>query len=138
MNLHHEDIPQHVIDAALTLKNHATMQGWGGLTGDGLWSLHGIGDISGQQKEIQRITAERDQWKANHDNQVELKRALMDRPDLGDRASRVVAMHEKLLTCRRAIYLALNSFSETHYGEREVSGKAGTILGKALEATRPL
>lgn len=31
-------------------------------------------------------------WKANHDNQVKLKAALMDRPDLGDRARKVVSL----------------------------------------------
>lgn len=32
---------------------------------------------------------DRDMWKANHDNQVALKRALMDRPDLKERAALV-------------------------------------------------
>jgi hypothetical protein len=31
-------------------------------------------------------------WKANHDNQVKLKSALMDRPDLKDRATKVHAL----------------------------------------------
>ena len=31
-------------------------------------------------------------WKANHDNQVSLKAMLMDRPDLGDRASRIAEL----------------------------------------------
>lgn len=37
--------------------------------------------------EVRRLQSERDMWKANHDNQVELKRILTDRPDLGDRAA---------------------------------------------------
>ncbi len=36
-----------------------------------------------------KLERERDMWKANHDNQVELKRTLMDRPDLGERAKRM-------------------------------------------------
>ena len=46
-----------------------------------------------------RLERERDEarkeaamWKANHDNQVKLKAALMDRPDLGDRARKVVSL----------------------------------------------
>ncbi len=46
-----------------------------------------------------RLERERDEareeskmWKANHDNQVKLKSALMDRHDLGDRARKVVAL----------------------------------------------
>jgi hypothetical protein len=31
-------------------------------------------------------------WKANHDNQVALKAMLMERPDLGDRASRIAEL----------------------------------------------
>lgn len=38
---------------------------------------------------IESVTAERDAWKASHDNQVNLRRTLMDRPDLGDRAKRM-------------------------------------------------
>ena len=44
----------------------------------------------------QRLTKERDEavkqaamWKANHDNQVYLRKLMMDRPDLGDRAERI-------------------------------------------------
>jgi len=33
-----------------------------------------------------KLERERDAWKASHDNQVELKRLLMDRPDLKERA----------------------------------------------------
>ena len=42
---------------------------------------------------------ERDQWKANHDNQLEIKRAVLDRPDLGERATLV----QKLITERNAL-----------------------------------
>lgn len=43
--------------------------------------------------EIRRLQAERDHWKANHDNQVAIKSALISRPDLCDRAPRI----EKLI-----------------------------------------
>lgn len=42
------------------------------------------------------LELERDQWKANHDNQVELKRIIAARPDLKERAPMV----EKLLAER--------------------------------------
>lgn len=35
------------------------------------------------------LEIDRNRWKANHDNQVRLKRILTDRPDLKDRASRM-------------------------------------------------
>jgi hypothetical protein len=38
------------------------------------------------------IIAERDKWKANHDNQVVINRTLRDRPDLGERAKLVDAL----------------------------------------------
>lgn len=43
-----------------------------------------------------RATVERDMWKANHDNQVEIKRIIAARPDLKDRAPMV----EKLMSER--------------------------------------
>lgn len=45
---------------------------------------------------IQDLTKDRDHWKANHDNQVKLKAAVLDRPDLEDRAAKVVAMQEQI------------------------------------------
>ncbi len=38
------------------------------------------------------MMAERDQWKANHDNQVALKAAIMQRPDLKERADLVIGL----------------------------------------------
>jgi len=48
------------------------------------------------ETELAAVKAERDMWKANHDNQVKLKSAIMDRPDLGDRARKVTALSEQL------------------------------------------
>jgi len=39
-------------------------------------------------------------WKSNHDNQVKLKSIIMSRPDLGDRAPRVVALMDELARLR--------------------------------------
>lgn len=35
-------------------------------------------------------------WEANHNNQVKLKAAIMDRPDLKDRAEKVLAMQRDI------------------------------------------
>jgi hypothetical protein len=56
----------------------------------------GTGGVS--LKFARRLERERDEareaamWKANHDNQVALKAMLMERPDLGDRASRIAEL----------------------------------------------
>ncbi len=44
-------------------------------------------------RELEEARAERNTWKANHDNQVKLRRELMDRPDLGDRAKSLRELH---------------------------------------------
>lgn len=47
---------------------------------------------------LEEMTRDRDQWKASHDNQVELKRQLMDRPDLQDRATSLIKLHQQIST----------------------------------------
>lgn len=42
--------------------------------------------------EVARLTKERDHWKSNHDNQVAIKHAVLDRPDLGDQSRSVLAL----------------------------------------------
>jgi hypothetical protein len=51
------------------------------------------------RRELTAVTEQRDEareesamWKANHDNQVALKSMLIERPDLGDRASRITEL----------------------------------------------
>jgi len=39
--------------------------------------------------ELAEMLQQRDEWKANHDNQVAINRILRDRPDIGDRAKLV-------------------------------------------------
>jgi hypothetical protein len=51
-----------------------------------------------QRDEAREETA---MWKANHDNQVSLKAMLMDRPDLGDRASRIAELIRERDEARR-------------------------------------
>lgn len=42
-------------------------------------------------------------WKASHDNQVHLKRTLMDRPDLKERATLVVKMSQEIEKFKTAL-----------------------------------
>jgi hypothetical protein len=44
------------------------------------------------ERERDEARAEAAKWKANHDNQVALKSAIIQRPDLGDRSERVHAL----------------------------------------------
>jgi len=37
------DIPQDILNHSRKLREYAAIQGWGGMTGDGLWALEGIG-----------------------------------------------------------------------------------------------
>jgi hypothetical protein len=50
-------------------------------------------------KQLAEAIKERDHWKANHDNQKEIKRAVLDRPDLAERA----ALVQKLIRVRDAM-----------------------------------
>ena len=68
---------------------------------DAAWScFKGHTELLQDVKDLSRkLERERDEarkqaamWKANHDNQVSLKAMLMDRPDLGDRASRIAEL----------------------------------------------
>lgn len=48
------------------------------------------------RQQLAEVTRERDHWKANHDHQVDVKRQLMDRPDLADRARSVVELNARI------------------------------------------
>lgn len=47
------------------------------------------------REENEKLRAEAARWKANHDNQVAIKKAVMSRPDLRDRTARVQALIER-------------------------------------------
>ncbi len=51
--------------------------------------------VQSLKKEKEELTKERDKWKASHDNQVNLRRILMDRPDLKERANLVQKLIEE-------------------------------------------
>lgn len=55
------------------------------------------------KRRIIELERERDHWKANHDNQVKIKSAVLDRPDLGDRARSVQAMMKRIAELEAAI-----------------------------------
>jgi hypothetical protein len=52
------------------------------------------------ERELTTAKAEAAMWKANHDNQVKLKSIIMSRPDLGDRAPRVIAFMAELAAAK--------------------------------------
>jgi len=76
---------------------------------DAAWAVES-GNGLNEVKEISRkLERERDEarkqaamWKANHDNQVALKAMLMERPDLGDRASRIAQLIQERDEARQA------------------------------------
>jgi hypothetical protein len=75
---------------------------------------------------IAELERDRDQWKANHDNQAALKAALLDRPDLKDRATLVQSMaadRERLRAENEALRADLqqriNDEADIHYSGEE-------------------
>jgi hypothetical protein len=50
-----------------------------------------------------KLERERDEWKASHDNQVNIRRALMDRPDMKERAELVVQMQNEIAVLRSRV-----------------------------------
>jgi hypothetical protein len=77
-----------------------------------------LSEMCNQIEKTQTAIAERDKWKASHDNQVELNRLLRDRPDLKERA----ALVHKLITQRDMLAAALEDCREDSVellGERD-------------------
>lgn len=66
---------------------------------------------------LEQLTAERDHWKANHDEAVRVKRTLLDRPDLAERATLV----QELIRERDEAVARVKSLSEqTEFAEYAV------------------
>lgn len=86
--------------------------------------------------ELERVTKERDQWKANHDNQVAIKAALLDRPDLKDRAKRIQELIAERDTARRQLREALSFIEKQSKHGRGLcshADQAETFLAAMLE-----
>jgi hypothetical protein len=65
---------------------------------------------------VASLMADRDHWKANHDNAVAIKAAVLDRPDLGDRAKRVQELIGENTILRGLVaQLSLDSGKPCHY-----------------------
>jgi hypothetical protein len=78
-------------------------------------------------------------WKANHDNQVSLKAMLMDRPDLGDRASRIAELIRERDEAREALRKAIIFVDayEPHSPITEAEhNETLSIIRKALEGVK--
>jgi len=83
------------------------------------------------RRELPVFSALRDEvakWKANHDNQVAIKRAVLDRPDLGDRAASVL----KLFAERDA---ALARCGVAERRGREINEEANQACAATRQAT---
>lgn len=65
-----------------------------------------------KQEELNDARAELAHWKANHDNQVKIKSTLIERPDLGDRASKIQKLIEENAAMREAIGEAHTALSQ--------------------------
>lgn len=65
--------------------------------------------IKQAHEDIAKLTAERDHWKANHDNRVKAARVLIDRPDLPLERTEAYRQMEKLIAERDAYKKALDS-----------------------------
>jgi hypothetical protein len=68
--------------------------------------------IADLRAQLAAAQGERDHWKANHNNQVAIKSALMDRPDLRDRAAKVVALIEERDDLRMRLVKAVELLGE--------------------------
>ena len=75
-------------------------------------------------------------WKSNHDNQVALKAMLMDRPDLGDRASRISELIRERDEVREAIKSTIDWCAERRNApDHTTLGMVEERLRQALEET---
>jgi hypothetical protein len=64
------------------------------------------------ERELNDARAELAHWKANHDNQVKIKSTLIQRPDLGDRASKIQKLIEENAAMREALREAHTALSQ--------------------------
>ena len=78
--------------------------------------------------EIERLTKDRDFWKASHDNQRNLKAAIIDRLDCGDRARKVVALFDKIHNLELAL-------TEIAFGVKRPSERPSGCVTKELTRT---
>jgi len=63
-----------------------------------------------EKRELNEARAEAAKWKANHDNQVALKSAIIQRPDLRDRAERVQSLIQERDALCKALELIEDRF----------------------------
>lgn len=86
--------------------------------------------------EIRAVTAQRDEWKANHDNQVSINKLLRDRPDLKDRAASVDKLIEQRDSLQAQLEEAIeikNMATETLSAIREKYGLGPRNVMKELK-----
>jgi uncharacterized small protein (DUF1192 family) len=64
------------------------------------WPALAEDEINRLKCQLKKALKERDHWKSNHDNQVRLKQALADRPDLKERAASWQRLQKELEDAR--------------------------------------
>ncbi len=88
------------------------------------------------------VKAERDMWKANHDNQVNLRRMLMDRPDLKERAEliqKLMAENERLgaaiLQLKKIHTASMIAYFDTEHDKYDVEMARRDLAAMKCETT---
>lgn len=71
----------------------------------------GLARIEKLVEERDAAVKARDHWKANHDNQVAIKHAVLDRPDLGDQSRSVLALTAERDELRAALTAQVGSIN---------------------------
>lgn len=94
-------------------------------------NLAHLDDIARFRAEIGKLARDRDHWKDNHDNQVAIKAAVLDRPDLGDRAQKVQEL------ARESNYWKAEA-SRLAEGIHALCPPAGVIVGTTPDILRGL
>jgi hypothetical protein len=82
------------------------------------------------ERERDEARAEAAHWKSNHDNQVAIKSALIQRPDLGDRAQRI----EMLIKDRATLAYKLVGMEAVEAGLRAENEEMRDVIKEAHEA----
>lgn len=81
--------------------------------------------------EIRAVTSQRDEWKANHDNQVSINQLLRDRPDLKDRAASVDKLIEQRDSLQKVLKDCLYAMPCSYVPNHTVANLPSMIASQA-------
>lgn len=88
------------------------------------------------ERELAEVRRDRDTWKANHDNQVTINRALRDRPDLGERAKLVAGLIQQRDTLAEAAQAVVDRWEAPTWKELEPTARLISALRKAIATVK--